>query len=63
MTKMAKTKLKIDCKVIIAGIAALTIIEVVALLNGIDGVLLSSTVGIIALAIGVTIPNPLEAKK
>lgn len=51
---------KIDWRIVVAGIGGLTIIEVVALLNGINGVLLSTIVGIIALAIGFTIPNPIK---
>jgi hypothetical protein len=55
-----KQKPKIDFRVVIAGILALTIIEVVALCNGIDGILLSSIIGIITLAIGITIPSPIK---
>ena len=51
-------KTKIDWKIVVAGILALTIIEVCAQFNGIDGVLLTTIVGIIALAIGVAIPTP-----
>jgi len=51
-------KNKIPKEVVMTGIAALTLIEITALYNGIDGVLLSSIVGIIALAIGVAIPSP-----
>ena len=47
---------KINKQVVIAGIIALTAIEITALLRGIDGLLLSAIVGIIAAAIGVAIP-------
>ena len=50
----------VDWKIVIAGIAALTIIETVALINGINGKLMTAVVGVIALAIGVTIPNPIK---
>ena len=53
-------KNKINYKVVIAGIAGLTIIEVCALFNGIDGYLLSAIVGLIGVAIGVTLPNPVK---
>ena len=53
---MVKKKL-IDWKVICAGIFCLTAIEIVALLNGINGVVLSTIIGIIALSIGVAIPK------
>lgn len=52
---------KIDWRIVIAGLLALTIIEVCALMNGIDGKLLTLVVGIIALVIGVTIPNPIRS--
>lgn len=55
-------KNKIDWRIVIAGIAALTIIEVFALFNGIDGKLLSAVIAIIALAIGVALPNPIKSK-
>jgi hypothetical protein len=50
-------KNKIDSKIIICGIIALVIIEAMALWNGIDGILLTTIVGIIALVIGVAIPK------
>ena len=55
------TKKKIDWKIIVAGITALTIIEACALFNGIDGIVLSTIIGIIALTIGITIPNPIKS--
>ena len=54
------SKAKIDWRIVIAGITALTIIEVYALSQGIDGVVLSSVIGIIALTIGITLPNPIK---
>jgi len=59
MTKK-QPALKIDWRIVIAGIAALTIIEVCALLQGIDGALLTLVIGIIGLAIGVVLPNPVQ---
>ena len=53
-------KTKIDYRIVCAGIAALTVIEVCALIKGINGVLLSSIIGIIALTIGVVLPNPIK---
>lgn len=55
-------KKEIPKEIVITGIAALTIIELFALSKGINGVLLSSVVGIIALAIGVVIKNPFRIK-
>ena len=55
-------KQKIDWRIMVAGLTALTIIEVCALFNGIDGVLLTTIVGIIALTLGIVIPSPIKAK-
>ncbi len=55
-----KTKNKIDWRIIVVGLFCLTAIEICALLNGIDGKVLSAVIGIIALAIGITIPNPIK---
>ncbi len=55
-----KNKDKIDWKVVVVGIAALTTIEVAAMAQGINGVLLSSIIGIIALSIGIAIPSPIK---
>ena len=51
---------KIDWKVIIGGMACLTIVELYALSQGINGVALTTFVAIIAATIGVTIPNPFK---
>ena len=53
-------KTEIDWRIVIAGLTALTIIEVYALSKGINGVVLSSIIGIIALTIGITLPNPIK---
>lgn len=60
--KKVTIKKGIDWRIVVAGIAAITIIECFALCNGIDGIVLTTIVGIIALAIGVTIPNPIRSK-
>lgn len=44
--------------VLVAGLSALTIIESVALLNGINGTLLMVVVAVIAGVVGVSIPTP-----
>jgi len=58
MTAKKQTTLKIDWRIVVSGIAALTIIEVCALLQGINGTLMTLIVAIIGLAIGVVIPKP-----
>lgn len=52
---------KIDWRIIVAGLAALTAIEVCALFNGIDGTLMTIVIGIIGLTIGVSVPNPIKS--
>jgi hypothetical protein len=49
---------KVKTSVIICGLAAITIIECVALFNGIDGIVLTSVIAMISLTIGIVIPNP-----
>ena len=53
-------KKKIDWRIIITGMLCLTIIEIFAQFNGIDGVLLTTVVGIIAGLIGFIIPSPIK---
>lgn len=48
----------IDWKIIVCGIVCLTILEIAALMNGINGTLFTIIVAVIAAAIGVTIPTP-----
>lgn len=54
---MAK-KPKTDWRIIVAGIVCLTVLEIVALLMGINGTLYGIIIIIIAGAIGVSIPRP-----
>ena len=51
-------KQEISQGVVIAGILSLTAVELFALAKGIDGMLLTLYVGVIAAAIGVAIPTP-----
>ena len=53
---------KIDWKIICTGIIALTILEIYALSQGINGILLSVVIAIIGLAIGITIPSEIIIK-
>ena len=50
---------KIDWRIVITGIICLTILEGMALFNGINGTLFTIIASIIALAIGVAIPRSL----
>ena len=44
-------------KVIITGLIIIGALEIAALLKGVNGVLLTTVIGIVALAIGVQIPK------
>ena len=59
---MKKKKSGIDWRIVAIGIAGLVAIEVVALMKGVNGALLTTIVAVICVAIGVTIPNPLKVK-
>lgn len=59
---MTKKKSGIDWRIVAIGIAGLVAIEVVALMKGVNGALLTTIVAVICVAIGVTIPNPLKVK-
>ncbi len=50
-------KKKINWKIVVVGLLCLTVLEAIALLKGINGVLLTIIVGIIATAIGIQIPK------
>ena len=43
---------------LVVGLLCLTLIEVIALLKGVNGVVLTMVVGAIAAAVGVTVPKP-----
>lgn len=58
MKDLLKKFLETKDKTVIIGIACLTVVEVIALLKGINGVVLTMVVGIIAAAIGISVPTP-----
>lgn len=60
MTEKKIVKPKVSVPVVITGLLCITVLEIIALLNGINGVILTSVIGVIALAIGVAIPNPIK---
>ena len=55
---MTKKKQGIDWKIIVGGMICLTIAECYAISQGINGLIFKIYVGIIAGAIGITIPTP-----
>jgi len=57
---MTKKKQLIDWRVICVGIICLTGLEIYALSQGLNGTVLKAVLVAIAVAIGVTIPNPLQ---
>jgi hypothetical protein len=57
--KMAKKEQrKVKTGVIITGMACITILEIVAMLKGIDGVLLTTVIGALCLLSGIMLPTP-----
>lgn len=54
---MINKKSTIDFRIIITALICLTLIEICALFNGINGTALTVIVGIIAGAIGISIPK------
>ena len=60
---MAKNKKeKIDWRIVCTGLVCITILETYALSLGYNGTGLKTVLIAIAIAIGVTIPNPLKSK-
>lgn len=60
------TKKKVDWRIVCVGMVCLTAAEITALMLGFNGTLLKMFLVIMALAIGVVIPNPFatnEGKK
>ncbi len=53
---MKKKKEKIDWRIVCIGIVCITVLELFALSQGINGTILSIVIAILALAIGITIP-------
>jgi|TARA_Y100000310_G_scaffold81786_2_gene78373 hypothetical protein len=61
MTK--KKTQEINWRIVATGLVCITALEMVALYKGINGIMLTTVIAIIAGAIGVTIPNPLKVSK
>jgi len=51
-------KKKIDWRIVCTGIFCITALEMFALSKGIDGIILTTVIAVIAGAIGITIPTP-----
>ena len=51
------TKHKIDKSIVITGILSITALELFAMYMGFDGLLLTTVIGLVALAIGVQLPQ------
>jgi len=58
--KMKKKEIK--WQLIAVGIICIAILEILALIKGIDGILLTAVIGVIAAAIGIIIPNPINVR-
>ncbi len=59
---MTTKKKSIDWRVLCVGIVCMTAAEITALFLGHNGTMLKLFLIIIALAVGVTIPNPIKIK-
>ena len=59
---MVKSKEKIDWRIICMAIVCITVIEMYALSMGINGVLLTIVIGIIAGMAGYILPSPIKIK-
>ena len=55
-------KEKVNWRIVVAGLFCLTAVEMLALTLGYNGTMLKAFIAIVALAIGVTIPNPIKLK-
>ena len=55
---MTDKKKQIDWRIVVTGLVCMTVAEITALLLGYNGTMLKLFLVIIALAIGVMIPNP-----
>jgi len=53
-----KKKQKIDVRVIVTAMMCITLLELYALYQGINGLLLTSVIAILAVIAGVAIPTP-----
>ena len=49
---------KIDWKVLSVGIVCITVLEIYALSQGINGIVLTAVIAVIAGVLGITIPTP-----
>ena len=61
--KNKQKKREKNIPVVLAAILCLTLLDIVALYNGIDGVLMSTIVAIIAALAGLAVPTPELLKK
>lgn len=50
-------KNKIDYRIVIVGLICITLLEMMAMYKGVNGVLLTVVIGIIAASIGIIIPK------
>lgn len=57
---MTKHK-EIDWRIVGIGMLCITALELYALSQGINGVVLTAVIAIIAAAVGVTLPNPIKS--
>lgn len=56
-------KKKLDTKIVMTAIICIAVLEAIALLNGINGILLTTIVAVIAGLAGLVIPTPKILKR
>tara|TARA_Y100000310_G_C20318661_1_gene639665 strand:- start:481 stop:660 length:180 start_codon:yes stop_codon:yes gene_type:complete len=59
---MAKQKCEMDWRLVSVGLVCIAGLEAYALSLGFNGTMLKTVLVVLALAIGVTIPNPIKTK-
>jgi dolichyl-phosphate-mannose--protein O-mannosyl transferase len=59
---MANKKEKIDWRIMIAIIAAIVILELYAISKGINGILLTTCIGVLAALAGISLPQYLKTR-
>ena len=62
LNKRIMAQEKIDWRVVVTGMFCITLLEIYALFQGLNGVLLTGVIALLATVIGVMIPNPFKSR-
>lgn len=55
-------KQKIDYRIVVVALICIAVVECVALFKGMNGLMLTAVIGLMAGIAGITIPNPIKLK-